>query len=139
MRQRLAELGTAEEKLRAMFESTAFGVAVTDLELNIADVNEAGVRLHGYNNKAELIGRNGMELLSEKERARAIEDMGRTLEAGRSTTLEYTLLTKDGKEFPGELSVAVLKDMSGNPTGFVVITRDITERKRVERDLLQSR
>jgi len=122
-----------------MFESTAFGVAVTDLELNITDVNEAGVRLHGYSNKAELIGRNGMELLSKKERARATEDMGRTLEAGHSAMLEYTLLTKDGKEFPGGLSVAVLKDMSGNPTGFVAITRDITKRKRVERDLLQSR
>jgi PAS domain S-box-containing protein len=138
-RQLVAELGKAEEKLRAMFESTAFGVAITDLELNITDVNEAGVRLHGYSNKAELIGRNGMELLPEKERARVIEDMGRTLEAGRSATMEYTLLAKDGKEFPGGLSVAVLKDMSGNPTGFVTITRDITKRKRVERDLLQSR
>ncbi|MBA7660984.1 hypothetical protein ES703_68993 [subsurface metagenome] len=139
MHQRLAESGKAEETLRAMFESTAIGIAVTDLEFNITDVNEAGVRLHGYSNKAELIGRNGMELLSEKEHARAIEDMGRTLEAGRSAMLEYTLLTKDGKEFPGGLSVAVLKDMSGNPTGFVAITRDFTKRKRVERDLLQSR
>lgn len=139
MHQRLAESGKAEETLRAMFESTAIGIAVTDLEFNITDVNEAGVRLHGYSNKAELIGRNGMELLSEKEHARAIEDMGRTLEAGRSAMLEYTLLTKDGKEFPGGLSVAVLKDMSGNPTGFVAITRNITKRKRVERDLLQSR
>jgi len=139
MRQRLAELGEAEEKLRAMFESTAIGIAVTDLKLNITDINEVGVRLHGYSNKAELIGRNGMELLSEKDRPRAIEEMGRTLEAGRSAMLEYTLLTKDGKEFPGGLSVAVLKDMSGNPMGFVAITRDITKRKRVERDLLQSR
>ena len=138
-RQLVAELGKAEEKLRAMFESTAFGVAVTDLELNITDVNEAGVRLHGYSNKAELIGRNGMELLSEKERARVIEDMGRTLEAGRSATMEYTLLAKDGKGVPGELGVAVLKDMSGNPTGFVAISRNITKRKHVERDLLQSR
>ncbi len=139
MRQRPAELGKAEEKLRAMFKSTALGIAFTDLELNITDVNEAAVRLHGYSNKAELIGRNGMELLSKKEHARAKEDMGRTLEAGRSATLEYTLLTKDGKEFPGVLGVAVLKDMSGNPTGFVAISRDITKRRRVGRDLLQSR
>ncbi len=49
-RQLVAELGKAEEKLRAMFESTAFGVAVTDLELNITDVNEAGVRLQRKRN-----------------------------------------------------------------------------------------
>jgi PAS domain S-box-containing protein len=49
--------------------------------------------------------------------------------------IEYTLLKKDGEEYQGELSVNIIKDSSGNPTGFVGIVRDITERKNVERKL----
>ncbi len=49
--------------------------------------------------------------------------------------MEYTLLTKDGREFPGELSACVIKDSSGKVTAFVAITRDISERKQIEESL----
>jgi len=50
--------------------------------------------------------------------------------------IEYTLLTKDGREFPAELSAAVLSDGSGIPIGFIGITKDITERKKMEEQLI---
>jgi len=46
--------------------------------------------------------------------------------------MEYTFLTKDGGECPAELSTAILKDASGNPRGFIAITKEITERKQAE-------
>jgi len=48
-------------------------------------------------------------------------------------------LTKDGREFPAELSAALLKDSSGNPTGIIGITKDITERKQTEQLVDDSR
>src|SRR4030043_266412 len=50
--------------------------------------------------------------------------------------IEYTFLTKGGKEFYGELSAAILRDISGNPLGFIGITRDVTKRKQAQ-DRLQ--
>jgi PAS domain S-box-containing protein len=47
-------------------------------------------------------------------------------------------LTKDGQEFPAELSACLIRDASGNPLSFVAITKDITERKRSEEALLDS-
>jgi signal transduction histidine kinase len=52
--------------------------------------------------------------------------------------MQYTGLTKDGHEFPSEFSVSVIKDSSGNPIGFVSITRDITERKKAEEEMKMS-
>jgi transcriptional regulator with PAS, ATPase and Fis domain len=46
-------------------------------------------------------------------------------------------LTKDGHKLKVELSSGVIKYPSGNPIGAVAITRDITERKKMENKILQ--
>jgi PAS domain S-box-containing protein len=133
--QLISELEKAKERLRTIFESVSDGVAVTDMELRITDINETGLRMFGYNHKDEIIGRSGLELISPKDQARAMVDMRRTLEKGHSRTLEYTFLAKDGKEFLAEYTVTVIKDESGSPAGFVATMKDVTERKRAENEL----
>ena len=53
--------------------------------------------------------------------------------------LEYNFVKGNGDIFPGELSAAILRNSMGKPVGFVVITKDITERKRAEREVKESR
>jgi len=124
-----------EEKLRLTFESVTEGITVTDLNGNVIDINEAVVRMHGYDSKEQVIGRSAFRLMAERDHARATENLTKTLEEGQSGTVEYTLLRKDGSEFPGELSADLVRDTSGNPIRFVAISRDITERKLAEREL----
>jgi PAS domain S-box-containing protein len=126
------QLRQSEKELRLMFDSLAEGVTVTDLDGKIVEMNEAVVRIHGYNSKQEIIGRSAFELIAEQDHERAMDNMKRTMEKGYVRNIEYTFLTKDGGEFPAELSAAVLRDLSGNPIGFVAVTRDITERKWAE-------
>jgi two-component system NtrC family sensor kinase len=126
----------SEEKLRLIFESVADGITMTDLEGVIVRLNEAVVRLHGYDTKEELIGKRALSLISEADRAKAEENLKMTLEKGYSGTLEYTFLKKDGSEFPAELSATLLVDASGNPSGLVAITKNITERKKMQEQLI---
>jgi len=135
MKQALVE---SEEKLRAVFEAIPEGVTTTDIEGNIRQLNDAVICMHRYDRKEELIGRSAFELISPKDHAKAMENMKKTLEEGSSGLIEYTLVTKDGKEFDAELSAALVSDESGNPAGFVAVTRDITERKKAEEALQQS-
>jgi len=130
-------LRESEGKLRLMFESVAEGITVSDLEGNIVQVNQAALRMHGYDKKEELIDRSALEFIAKKDHARAMENLKKTLEDGYSGTIEYTFLRRDGGEFPAELSASVLRDASGNPTGFVAITEDIIERKRMDDELQQ--
>ena len=131
------ELSESEEKLRAIFESVADGVMVTDLEGTITTLNDAAVSLYGYSNKEELLGRSALDFVSPKDRAKALENMKQTLQYGRSGNTEYTLLTKGGREIDAELSSALLRDKSGKPAGFIALTKDITERKKTEEEILQ--
>ena len=126
-------LRESEEELRLMVESMAEGIMVSDLGGNIVYVNQAVVRMHGYDDKQELIGRSAFELVAKKDHTRAMSNLKRILKEGQVRNVEYTFLRRDGSEFDAELSAAPLKDVSGYATGFVAITRDITERKEAER------
>lgn len=124
-----------EEKLRCVFDSSPLGITCTDLEGKIIDCNQAALDLHGYSSKKELMGKSAFDLIAKKDREKALENLKRTLEEGFIKSIEYTFLTKDGREFPAELSAGVVKDAQGNPIYFMAITMDITRRKQAEREL----
>lgn len=136
--ERTKDLRKSEEKLRGIFDVSRDAVALTDLKGNMVDCNPATSRMHGHPSKAELIGKNGLELIAPKDQQRAMENMRRTVEQGETENIEYTLLTKDGREFPAEVSASVIRDTKGNPQFFVTVTRDITERKLMEQQLFKS-
>ena len=138
-RRRLKEaLRDSEERLRYMFESVAEGITITDLEGNIVMLNDAVLRMHGYESKEELIGVSAFDLIAERDRERAMESLKRTLESGNVKDLEYAFCKKDGTEFPAELSAAILKNASGEAEGFIAVTEDISERRRTEAKIRQA-
>lgn len=131
------ELLESEGKLQAMFESIADGIIVTDLGGNIARLNDATMALHHCSHKAELIGRSILDFVVEQDRDSVMSNMERAFEDERSSSMEYRLLTKTDRQIHAELSTALLKDKANKPAGFIIVTKDITERKRAEEEILQ--
>ena len=132
-------LRDTEEKLRVIFDSMSDAATVVDLRGNITDCNEAALQLHRFSSKDELIGRKASELVAVVDRDRAVNDAIRALREPRVPgRAEYKLLTKDGREFDGDFGIAVLKDKSGKPAGFIGLAHDISERKRAEEALRSS-
>jgi signal transduction histidine kinase len=85
-----------------------------------------------------LIGKNSLILIAKKDHETAVRNLKNTLEDGLIKNMEYTFITKDGREFPAELSASVVKDASGKKVGFVAITKNITGRKQMEQQLFKS-
>jgi PAS domain S-box-containing protein len=132
------QLFLKDELTKNIFASSPDAITVSGMNGNIVECNQAALDLHGYSSKEELIGKNALELIAKKDHERAIKNMQKTLEQGLTRNTEYTFLTKDGREFPAELSASVIRDPSGNPTGFMAITKDITERIHTEETLRNS-
>jgi PAS domain S-box-containing protein len=128
------KLWEREERLRAVFSSSPDAIALSDLRGNILDCNETAWKMLGFSSREELIGKNSIDFIAQKDRQKAYETLKKTLEQGTTRNSEYTLLNKDGEESWGELSASILKDSSGNPSGLVSIMRDITERKKMEEE-----
>ena len=117
----------AEEKLRLTIETVVEGIATTELDGTITDVNEQKVLIHGYSNKEELIGKNALDLIAEEDRNKAQEALRVTIESGFSGIGEYLMLKKDGSKFFGERLAAVLKNPDGKAIGVVISTRSVSE------------
>jgi PAS domain S-box-containing protein len=128
-----------EAKLNAILESSPEAITITDLNGNIVECNQATANLYGGKSKEDLTGRNSFEFIAKKDQEKAIQTLKKTIEQGSVKTVEYTLLTEDGHEFQGELSASVVREASGKPEYLVSITRDITERKKAEEALRETK
>jgi two-component system sensor histidine kinase/response regulator len=125
-----AMLRTSEARYRAIVETNPNGITLTDLDGKLVLCNQQTAALHGYDNPEDMIGMNVYELITPDDRQLAALNSQKTLNEGRVTNAEYTLVRKDGSHFPAELSAVLLRDGAGVPTGFIGITRDTTERIR---------
>jgi len=130
----------SEEKLRVMFESMRDAVILTDLNGLIVEVNDAAVRMHGYTTKDDIIGKNGLELVAERDHKKVIDGAMRQSrgESPGDIAEIHMLLKADGTEFESESSRAMLRDANGKPMGFIAVERDISERKLMEQAIQES-
>jgi PAS domain S-box-containing protein len=138
-RKRVEEaLREAEEKLRVMFESTSEGIVITDLQGKIAGVNEAILRMSGFT-REEIIGQDGFGLIPRENGKNIIEQGAKALESGNGTEkMSQEIIPTSGRPYDADLSIGVLRDNSGVPTGFVAIVRDVTGQKRMEQAMRES-
>jgi PAS domain S-box-containing protein len=136
--ERTGDLRKSQEKLKSTFNASPDAITVTDLSGKIIECNQAALHINGCSVREDLIGKSAFDFIAKKDHERVMENLKKTLEQGSVKNIEYTCLTKDGSEFPAELSASVMRDALGNPVAFVGILKDITERKRMEQQLLKS-
>ncbi len=132
----ITERKTAEEKAQLLAQtvkSAGEGISVTDLNNNLIYVNDAFLRIYGYS-MDELIGHN-------IDVVRLPNDNNPLLHIIHEETLhdgwagELINRKKDGTKFPIYLSTSSVYNDEGEPYALVGVTRDITERKLVEKQL----
>jgi PAS domain S-box-containing protein len=122
-----AALRASEARYRTLVETSPNGFTLADLEGKLILCNQQAARLFGYANPEAMVGINVFKLVSPGDRRLAVLNTQKTLNENRITYGEYTMERRDGSQFPGEISSAVLRDNAGTPTGFISITRDFTE------------
>jgi two-component system sensor kinase FixL len=133
-----ALLQDREERLRAILETAVEGIITIDEHGIIESVNAAAERIFGYR-AGEIIGKNVSLLMSSPHGEAHGDYVGNYLRTGRAKMIgigrEVAGRRKDGAVFPMDLSVSEVKLATRRLfTGFI---RDITERKRLEKEILE--
>lgn len=129
-------LKESEERYRKLFGSVKEGVYQSDLDGVCLLINQAGSEILGYNSPEEMIGVNLKNFyidLADSERFR--NDMDKK---GYVTNYLIHLKRRDGKEIWLEEASNYIRDEKGNILGIEGVFRDVTERKRLERELQES-
>lgn len=129
-------LRASEERFRALVESATDAIILADQGGHIISWNKSAGRMFGYT-KEEVLGQPLSLLMPARFRQAHEQGLARVARTGRSTligqTIEFVGLTKQGREFPLELSLAFWETEEGQFFGGII--RDITERKQASMDV----
>ena len=134
-RQTAETLRASEEKYRALFEQSMDAIALTSLDGRVTEANKAFVDLLGYSR--EEMGRIAVaSLYGDREgRKRFLEWMS---SHDALVDDEVRLKKKDGTMMDCVRTVITVRAEDGRVIGFQSVIRDITARKRDERELRES-
>ncbi|MFH2204632.1 MAG: sensor domain-containing diguanylate cyclase [Elusimicrobiota bacterium] len=123
----------AKEYLDAIFDSTSDAIITTDMRGNVIFFSPGAEEMLGRRNSQAL----GMPAarIYKNGRAEAEKIMRLLLKRGKVADFETEFLTKDGKVVPVSMSVALLRDRRGQLIGTLGISKDISRRVELERQL----
>jgi len=125
-------LRESEDLYRSLVEASPVAVAVTDINGLITFASPKALEIFGHSPDDDVIGRSVLDWVSPEQREIGLRNLEHILTEGSQKDEEYILIKKDGTIFIGEVNGATFNSPDGNPKGMLLITRDITERKRAE-------
>lgn len=132
------ELEENKAQAQAILETTVDGIVTINEEGVILNFNQAASKIFGYLAE-EVIGKNISVLMPASHSRQHNKYINRYLETGEEhiigTRRELSGKRKDGSVFPMELAVSEVK-WDGNRI-FTGVVTDITERRRLEREILR--
>ncbi len=132
LHQTAENLKRSEEKYRSILESIEEGYYEVDLTGNLTFFNDAMCKITGFSRK-ELMGTNNRVFMTPESAKAVFETFNRVYVTGQSDkNLEWEYVRKNGTSGHVEISVYLMKDTQGQPTGFRGVVRDVSEKKRAE-------
>ncbi len=125
------------ELYQTLVEISPAAIVLIDLSEHIIMVNQQALLLYGVENPNALIGKNAVEILAPIDRERAREDIKRTLKK-QLRDVRYGLIKSNGAQISVEINSAVINNRQGQPMAVMLVLRDVTRKKVVERALKES-
>ena len=133
------QLETEEDmaQLQRAVDQGIEGLALLDQEGKYTYINRAHADMYGYQAE-ELLGQTWKALYSKEQLAYIEETCLAELRNSGKWQGELVGLCKDGTSVPIEISLSLLTDRNGSPSGLVCICRNISERKESEAVITQT-
>jgi PAS domain S-box-containing protein len=134
----LPETRANAERLRSLFDSSALGVAVLDLDGRFLEANPAFCVVVGYEN-GELRERDFYRLLHGDDRERTRSQMKRLISGEiLSFVVDQRYLVNGERTVWVQNSISLTSDSGGKPLGVVVLSQEFTEHKKLLSQLRES-
>ncbi len=149
MRKTMEEaLKESERKYRLIAENTADLISVLDMNLHFTYISPASFRFRGFTVE-EAMAQTLDQVLTPESMRLSIDIFAKemqleasgTADPNRTRILELEEYKKDGSTIWVEVSLSFMRDTEGKPVEILIVTRDITDRKRAEEEkrLLEER
>jgi PAS domain S-box-containing protein len=133
-----AALHDSEERLRAILDTAVEGIITIDERGSIESMNPAAEKTFGWK-ASEIVGKNVNMLMPSPYKQQHDDYLANYLRTGHAKIIgigrEVVGQRKDGGVFPMDLAVSEVR--LANRRLFAGFVRDITDRKRLEQEILE--
>jgi PAS domain S-box-containing protein len=126
--------GAARSYLAAIVESSEDAILSKNLDGIVQSCNARAEELFGYT-AAELVNQSIRVLIPPDRQGEEDEILARIRRGERIEHFETVRLAKDGRPLEVSLSISPIRDSEGRIIGVAKLARDITEQKRIAREL----
>lgn len=128
----------SQQLVQRTISSLPDAVFILNQNVEVIECNPAATEIFGYP-REEMLGFIGSLLhVNDEEHERFKRLIYQATDEGRILDgVQFPMRRQDGTVFPAERSVIPLDDGAGRTIGWVSIVRDLTERKRLEQELLK--
>ncbi|MGC8660046.1 MAG: PAS domain-containing sensor histidine kinase, partial [Desulfomonilaceae bacterium] len=141
---RLQEGKKIEDKLRESQQTVAgilsaspIGIGFTSIKRGILWVNDAWLDLFGFKDQKQILGQDSSRLYPSRDEFERVGNiLYSSLEAGKTAEAEATMIRTDGSIFFANIRMSPF-DKSDLSKGIIAAVTDVSERKRLEENLLE--
>ncbi len=134
---RTRELSSSQARYKALFDLVADAVFMVDHAGIVVAVNKREEQVLGYP-EGEILGRRILDIVPPAYHEELVYRIGKLVQGERRVpTQEMDVLSRDGQAVQAEIDL--IRVETGDRPSVLVQVRDITERKRLERELQSHR
>lgn len=123
-------------RFEAIVQASIDGILSVDMEGRITSWNRGAQRIFGYS-EAEMLG-VAFKKLTPEDRVNECNEFNESVRCGKAVRdCETVRLGRGGERVAVSLTLSPIQDENRHITGIAVIVRDITERRRLEKEVLE--
>jgi PAS domain S-box-containing protein len=127
----MSALADSIEKSRAIFDAAVDSIVVLDENLKVIEASPSNETFFSFS-REETEGRQAMDFIHPEDRAGVLEAIEHGFAENEIVRVRFRGLRTDGRWVNIESRGRALRDAVGNPTGAVMISRDVTESVEAE-------
>lgn len=126
----------AKAYLASITENSYDAIASLDIEGAFTSWNKGAEKIFGYKEE-EMMGKSFGAIVPPELKNNCFELLDTVIEQGYLMGIESERIARDGSQVKVDITISLLRDDKDDPQGFIMILRDITERKKMELELLE--
>ncbi len=128
-----------DKQYQTLIAASPDSIITTHLNGVISSISDIGLEIFGASKKSDLTGLPFSTIVYPGNQEVIEEIFDVTLREGLVQNREILLKKKNNTVYSAEISAALIQDYNGAPLSFMIIIRDISQRKIIENELFHAK
>ncbi len=128
----------SERLYQTLLNASPEGIIIMDTNGRITEISDIILEIFGAENKEEFLGKHFFDFLPADGIKKMKAILHKTQTEGLVQNVEFILHRLNQSQFICEISTTLIQESDGTPKAFMTIIHDVSQRKKVEQQLIRN-